>query len=63
MYKLQQPADPKRLELEQIKQRQKQRKQEGKPAKVANDILYEMLSDVLENQARFENMLKKLTSY
>ncbi|GBF34157.1 hypothetical protein DCCM_3269 [Desulfocucumis palustris] len=51
-----------RVELEQIKQRQVQRKQEGKPSKITNDMIYEMLSDVLENQARIENMLRKLTS-
>lgn len=53
-------ANPKRLELEAIKQRQRKRKAAGKPSKVTNEILYEMLMDVLENQARHEDWLKEL---
>jgi hypothetical protein len=54
------PADPKRLELEAIKERQRQRKANGKPSKVTNEILYEMLIDVLENQARHEDWIREL---
>lgn len=52
------PANPMRIELEQIKQRQRQRKQQ-EPEKVTNKMLYEMLSDVLENQARIMNYLER----
>lgn len=54
------PADPKRLKLEAIKERQRQRKANGKPSKVTNEILYEMLIDVLENQARHEDWIREL---
>lgn len=54
------PADPKRLGLEAIKERQRQRKANGKPSKVTNEILYEMLIDVLENQARHEDWIREL---
>lgn len=54
------PADPMRVELEQIKQRQKDRKAKGLPKNIANEYLAQMLSDVLENQARIENMLNEL---
>lgn len=54
------PANPKRIELEAIKECQRQRKARGKPQKVTNEMLYEMLMDILENQARHENWLKEL---
>jgi len=54
------PANPKRIELEAIKERQRQRKAHGKPQKVTNEMIYEMLMDILENQARHEDWLKKL---
>ncbi|MCL5290301.1 MAG: hypothetical protein M1489_04610 [Firmicutes bacterium] len=50
---------PEIKELKEIKTRQKARKKEGKPAKITNDMLYEMLSDVLENQARIMNYLER----
>jgi hypothetical protein len=52
------PAKPMRVELDAIKARQKERKAK-KPEKITNDLLYEMLSDVLENQARIMNFLEK----
>lgn len=54
------PIDKMRVELDEIKNRQKVRKQAGKPVKVSNETIYEMLSDILENQARQENMLREL---
>lgn len=54
----QKPVNQSAEELRQIKARQRARKQAGKPAKVSNETLYEMLSDILENQARIENILK-----
>lgn len=54
------PVDKMRVELDEIKTRQKARKQSGKPAKVTNEMLYEMQSDILENQARLENLLREL---
>ena len=59
MAKINIPVDNMRLELEEIKTRQKQRKSNNKSKPTNNDI-YEMLIDVLENQARIENMLKLL---
>lgn len=53
-------VDPANEELRQIKARQKARKQAGIPAKVTNDMLYQVGLDILENQARQENMLKEL---
>ena len=51
--------DPMQEELRIIKQRQQQRKEQGIPAKATNEMLYEMLSDVLENQARIMNYLER----
>ena len=58
MAKINIPIDHKRLELEQIKQRQRERKQ-NKPVKTTNEQLFDMLSDVLENQARIINFLER----
>lgn len=52
--------DKMRVELDEIKARQKARKQAGTPAKVTIEMLYEMQMDILENQARQENMLKEM---
>jgi len=41
-----------REELDEIKARQKARKQAGIPPKVTMEMLYEMQLDILENQAR-----------
>jgi len=54
------PVDKQRVELDEIKARQKARKQAGKPAKVTNEILYEIQMDIMENQARIENKLNEL---
>lgn len=55
------PIDPFKQEHREIKARQRDRKTKGKPGKVSNEMLYEMLSDILENQARIENMLNKIS--
>ena len=60
MAKINIPIDNMRVELEEIKTRQKQRKQNDEFIKPTNNDIYEMLIDVLENQARIENMLKLL---
>lgn len=54
------PADPMRVELEQIKQRQRNRKTNGIPKDPSNEYLAQMLSDVLENLARVENQLNAI---
>jgi hypothetical protein len=54
------PADPTRVELDAIKARQVVRVKSGIPAQVKDEELYQMLFDVLENQARTENKLNKL---
>ena len=56
------PADPMRVELDEIKARQQQRKHAGIPGTVKKTNLYQMLSDILENQARIENKLNQLLS-
>lgn len=53
------PANPATTELKDIKKRQLERKTEGKPAEITNEVLYDMLFDVLENLARVENALNK----
>lgn len=58
MAKFHVPANPMRVELDEIKKRQKERKTK-KPEKVTNELIYNMLSDVLENQARIMNFLEK----
>jgi hypothetical protein len=45
-------------ELKEIKQRQLQRKEQSTLTNVTNEILYEMLKDILENQARIINYLE-----
>jgi len=60
MAKINIPIDNMRVELEEIKTRQKQRKQNDEFIKPTNKDIYNMLLDVLENQARIENMLKLL---
>lgn len=52
--------DPMRQELDVIKARQRARKEAGTPAKVTPEMLYEQNMDILENQARQENMLREL---
>lgn len=54
------PVDGKRVELDQIKQRQRARKADGMTQKVTNEALYQMGLDILENQARQENTLREL---
>lgn len=53
------PVDPANEELRQIKAQQKARRQSPPKNPSLSDI-YSMLSDVLENQARNENMLREL---
>lgn len=54
------PVNQMRIEAEQIKTRQKTRKAAGVPKNVTPEMLYEMLFDILENQARIENKLNRL---
>lgn len=54
------PADPMRQELDAIKARQRARKAAGTPTKVTPEMLYEQNSDILENQAQQENMIREL---
>lgn len=56
----QKPVNLMNEELRQIKARQKVRKQAGIPAKVTNEMIYQQNMDILENQARQENMLREL---
>ncbi len=58
MAKFHVPANLMRVELDAIKKKQKERKEE-KPEKITNELLYGMLSDVLENQARIMNYMEK----
>ena len=53
------PLNPKKQELREIKARQVDRKN-NKPDKVTDDLIYQMLADILENQARFENALNEI---
>lgn len=55
-------TDPALQELDAIKARQKARKEAGTPAKVTPEMLYEQNMDILENQARQENLLRELLS-
>lgn len=54
------PVDLKRLELDNIKARQKARKEAGTPKNVTLEMIYQAQIDILENQARQENMLWEL---
>jgi len=49
------PADPHRVALDEIKVRQRTRKESGIPKTVTLEILYQAQMDILENQARIEN--------
>jgi hypothetical protein len=53
------PASPSTIELREIKKRQLDRKQDPSK-KVTNEELYQMLFDILENQARQENRIKAI---
>jgi hypothetical protein len=56
------PVDKMRVELEEIKQRQLDRKNNlVDNKKITNQMLYHMLYDILENQARLENKLNELS--
>ena len=60
MVKFHVPINQMRKELDEIKARQKQRKaQKGPQEEATNNVLYTMLSDILENQARIMNYLEK----
>lgn len=54
------PKTQTRIDHEDRIKKQEQRKAEGKPVKVTNEQLYDMLSEMLENQvyitAKLENM-------
>ncbi|MBD2867730.1 hypothetical protein [Paenibacillus arenilitoris] len=52
-------ADPVRLKAEEIKQRQDKRLEEGRPSVITNEVIYDMLIDILENQKILEAKLLK----
>lgn len=52
-------ANPMRLQSRKLTERLQQLRQ-GKPAAVTNDVLYEMLADILENQWLLESRLLEL---
>lgn len=52
--------DPVRLRVEEAKHRQRERALQGIPSNPSNAYIAAMLSDMLENQARIENMLKRI---
>ncbi|WP_127529250.1 hypothetical protein [Paenibacillus kobensis] len=54
------PANPMRLQSQKLAERLHQLRQSGKPDTVTNDVLYEMLTDILENQWLLENRLLEL---
>lgn len=47
-------------EIVEVKRRQRERRSTGRPKRITNEMLYDMLSDVLENQAYLENEIRKL---
>lgn len=54
------PADPQRIALDEIKARQRARKEAGTPKNLTTEMIYQAQLDILENQARQENMLREL---
>lgn len=56
------PINKMRIEADEIKARQKARKETGVPSKVSLGEIYQMGMDILENQARIENKLNELLS-
>lgn len=53
------PANPQRMVAEEISQRQKKRKENGKPREITNEILYELLMDIMEKQELLEQKLNQ----
>ncbi|MNU66653.1 hypothetical protein D3C71_559730 [compost metagenome] len=53
-------ADPLRIKSEEIRLRQSRRLQGLRTTEVSNQVLYEMLSDILDNQAILEAKLQKI---
>lgn len=54
-------ADPLRLKSEEIQMRNSKRLQGLRSPEITNEVLYEMLTDILENQAILEARLQKLS--
>lgn len=55
------PANPETIKSNEIKGRQKKRKENTKPEKVTNEMIYEMLMDIMDKQEILENKLKNLS--
>jgi hypothetical protein len=51
---------PEEIELRTIKSRQKARMEAGIPKNVTPEMIYQAQMDILENQARQENLLREL---
>jgi hypothetical protein len=54
------PADQQRIALDEIKARQRVRKDAGTPKNLSLKDIYQAQLDILENQARQENMLREI---
>lgn len=54
------PIDQLRVNVEAVKTRQKERMKTGKPQNISLNNIYQMLFDVLENQAQLENKINQL---
>jgi|GEM_PF-6182175 len=58
------PADPLRVKSEELRARHSERKEQNlkglKAAETTNEVLYEMLSDLLERQELLEDKLDQL---
>ena len=55
------PASAERVKSKEIKERHKKRKQNGKPEKVTNEMIYEILMDIMDKQEVLEMKLKNLS--
>ncbi|RUT31810.1 hypothetical protein EJP77_10520 [Paenibacillus zeisoli] len=53
-------ADPLRVKSEEIRLRQSKRTQGLRTTEISNQVLYEMLSDILDNQAILEAKLQRM---
>ncbi|GIP24221.1 hypothetical protein [Paenibacillus sp. J22TS3] len=54
------PADPIRVKAAEIQLRQAKRVQGLRAAEVSNQVIYEMLTDILDNQAVLDAKLQRL---
>ncbi|MFC4101714.1 hypothetical protein [Paenibacillus xanthanilyticus] len=51
------PANPERLKLEAIQERQLVRRDQTRPAVITNDLIYDLLMDILDNQELLANKI------